>query len=104
MADGIVNIDSERARNWSERVNAEIARTSKTLEEVYEACNEYPGENDAIIGMIERTGRVLQNTYEETIRGFKNAWEEISRGIAEFSKVGDKIGDGFDELIGKIRR
>ena len=104
MADGIVNIDSGKAHDWSKRVNEEVARTNITLKEVTDVCNEFPGEDDCIMQAIEATGSVLTKAYEETSKAFKNAWEEISRGISEFSKVGEKISGSFDDLMGKLGR
>ena len=104
MADGIVNIDSSRAYDWSSRVNAEVTRTNATLKEVTDVCNEFPGEDDFIMKSIEATGGILLKAYEETSNAFKNAWEEISRGISEFSKVGEKISDSFEDLKGKLGR
>ncbi len=104
MADGKMNIDTGRAYDWSIRVNEEIARTSATLKEVTAVCNEFPGDNDVIMKCIESTGNKLNKLYEDTADAFQKAWGEISRGIAEFSKVGEKIGDSFEDLKGKFNR
>lgn len=104
MADGIVKMDASRAYEWSSRVNAEIARTNQTLKEVADVCNEFPGEGDVIMQSIQVTGNLLQTAYEATSNAFKNAWEEISRGISEFSKVGEKITDTFEDFKSKIAR
>lgn len=101
MAD--VSIQTKAAQDWVSRVKGEIERTNTTLREVREVCTSVPGEDDDIIKIIMTTGNVLEEAWDATTNAFKDAWNTLEEGIKEFSKVGEKISEGFNDLIDRIR-
>lgn len=101
MAD--VSIKTKEAQEWVAKVKGEIERTNATLRETRAVCNSDPAEEDAGLIMIMKTGEVLEETWDATTNAFKNAWDTLEDGIKEFSKVGDKIREGFENLIDRIR-
>lgn len=98
-----INIQTKEAQEWVARVKREIERTNSTLGEVRNVCTSVPGEGDSIIQIITETGNVLETTWDATTSAFKNAWDVLEEGIKEFSKVGEKISEGFGNLIESVR-
>ena len=100
-----VKIDTAKAAAWTAKVKDEIALTEATLKEVTEACK-IPGQdgNDVIINCITVIGGTLTTAYDNVADAFTKAWTELENGLKEFSKVGKKISDNFDELNQMIKR
>ena len=100
MAD--VSIETAKAIEWTRKVQEELDLTNQTLNEVQNVCLSMPGDGDGIIEMISTTGNILQESYQKTSDKFKEAWSMLENGLKDFSTVGDRINDMFDELKRKI--
>lgn len=100
MAD--LKIDHARATVWVKDVQNEIYLVENTLGDVRQICETFPGEDDTIVQMIEKTGNMLDDAWTATTKGFKDAWQRLEEGMDYLAKTGEKLEQEFANLQSKI--
>ena len=101
MADMVMDV--EKAGRWVASVQAEIAEVNKTLVEVEEVCRTFPGNDDVVFQLIEKTGGMLEDTWNTATAVYKDAWEKVSEGISAVGKAGERVQEFFNDLASKIQ-
>lgn len=99
MAD--MNINSEKAGPWIKSVQEEVAAVNQTLGKVREVCSTFPGEGDSVFQLIEKTGNMLEETWNHATNVYKNAWEKVEEGLNAVAKAGHEVEGFFEDFFSK---
>ena len=100
MAD--LKIDQARAMTWVKDVQNEIYLVENTLGDVKQVCETFPGDDDTVFKLIEKTGEMLDNAWTATTKAFKNAWEKLEDGVKHVGEAGERIQEAFSDFQSKI--
>ena len=90
------------AEKWANEVRTEVAAVNKTLCDVYAACHN-PFEDDVIIQMVSKTGKMLSDTWDAATKAYENAWKDVEDGIQALGRAGMEAQERFESFMGKHR-
>lgn len=101
MAD--MKLQADPAAKWVGEVQTETKEVEKLLKQVTDECSTFPGSNDTIFKLIEKTGNMLNDTWTAATNAYKDAWEKVGEGIDTVIQKGKKVEESFDSYIAKHR-
>ena len=101
MAD--IKIDAGKATRWIKTVREEIESVDKTLDDMKKVCKTFPGEGDTVFLLIEKTGGMLEDTWNMATNAYKDAWEKVEAGIGAVVRAGNQVIQNFDDFIPNIK-
>ena len=97
-----IKMDAQKAAQWTARVKNEIADVNKTLKRVNEVCNTFPGEDDVFIRLIEKTGNMMNTTWDYACNEYQKAWKKVEDGIDNMAKQGQKVAEKIENFVSKF--
>ena len=100
MAD--LKIDQARAKSWIKDVQNELALTEGTLDKAKEELETFPGEDDTVFLMVEKTNNLLNEAWSATTKAFNDAWSEIDEGLDQLGKAGERVKEAFNDFQAQI--
>lgn len=97
-----IDIDTGKAAQWLQDVKSELKAVENLLKEVRASTTEVVGSEDFVFQLLEKTGRVMENTWTKTCKAFENGWNVLGRGIKALENAGEEISDDVVRLVNQI--
>lgn len=99
-----VNLNSDQAKAWEEKVNSEIEAVRALLSEVRTAVTTPAGDDDTIMQGIATLGNTLDQVWTKMCNAFGEVQNIVVDVLSKLTNAGNEARENVDNLNSRISR
>lgn len=99
-----INLNSDQAKAWEEKVNSEIQEVRALLSDVRSAVTTPVGDDDTIMQGIAALGNTLDQVWTEMCNVFGEVQNAVVDILSKLTNAGNEARENVDNLNSRISR